>query len=153
MLVYSERLTAPLSYWVIGFVVGVSTVTAVGFYLGPLVAVFAGLVATAGVTALVGWFGSTEVRVDAAGVRVGPALLEWPYVGEVTVLDAAATRERLGVRADTRAFVVQRTGLSESVVVEVVDAADPHPYWPCSSRSPARCAAAIAQARAENAEA
>ena len=144
---YRERLHAPVSYWAIGVLVGVSTAVAIGFYLGPWVAVAAGVVTVAAVTAVVGWWGSTEIVVDADGVRVGPSLLEWPYVGAVEVLDRTRTRERLGVNADAAAHVVQRPYLSESVLIQVRDAADPHPYWLVSSRSPAGCAAAIADAR------
>jgi len=149
---YRERLHAPVSYWVIGVLVGVSTAVAIGFYLGPWVAVGAGVVTVAAVTAVVGWWGSTEIVVDAPGGRVGPRLREWPYVGAGEVLDRTRTRERLGGHADAAAPVVQRPYLGESVIIHVHDAADPHPYWLVSSRSPAGCAAAIADARPDPGE-
>ena len=145
---YTERLAAPASYWVIGLVVGVSTATAVGFYLGPWVAVGAGI-AVAGLLAFgLLWIGHVRLVVDERGLSVGPALLEWRYQGEAEVLEAAATRDRLGVGADARAFVVARPYVRTAVRVPVLDAADPHPYWLVSSRTPQRLAAALPAGRA-----
>lgn len=147
---YRERLGTPVWYWLVGIFFGASTIVAVGFWYGPWVAFGGALVVAAGVTILLAWFSRTEVAVDASGLRVGPALLEWPWLGSVEVLDAAATRERLGVGADARAFVTQRPWLNESVLVTVDDAADPHPYWLITSRRPAQLAAAISTARPED---
>ncbi len=146
---YRERLSAPAWYWLVGVLFGATTIIAVGFWYGPWVAFGGGLVVTALLTVALAWFGRTVVAVDASGVRVGPSLLEWPWVGPVEVLDATATRARLGVDADARAFTAQRPWLAESVVVTVDDAADPHPYWLISSRRPAQLAAAIETARAQ----
>lgn len=128
---------------------GVSTISAVGFWYGPWVAVIGGLVVTVAITIALSWFGRTEVAVDHSGIRVGPSVLEWPWVGSVEVLDAPGTKARLGVDANVRAFITQRPWLAEAVVITVDDAADPHPYWLITTRSPARLAAAIASARAK----
>jgi len=144
---FAERLGCPASYWIIALGVGVSTVTAVGFYLGPWIAAALGVVTAAGIVIALGWYGSLSVRVDAAGLRVGPALLEWEYLGEPHPLDAAATRRRLGADADVRAFVAARPYLREAVEVPVRDAADPHPYWLVCTRQPGRLAAALRAGR------
>lgn len=144
---YRERLTAPAWYWLVGILFGGTTAVAVGLWLAPEVAVGGGLAATLLVTLGVTWIGRTEVAVDGTGLRVGESLLEWEWVGDVEVLDAAATSARLGVGADPRAHVVQRTWIPESVVVTVDDPADPHPYWLVSSRRPAHLADAIRRAR------
>nr|NLI51269.1 DUF3093 domain-containing protein [Propionibacterium sp.] len=150
--VYEERLTAPASYWVIGLVVGVSTATAVGFYLGPWVAVAAGIAVAGGLVFALLALGHVRIVVDDRGLAVGAALLEWPYQGEAVALDPAAARDRLGAGADARAFVVARPYLPSAVLVPVVDAADPHPYWLVSSRNPRRLAAALAAGRAAGVE-
>ncbi len=147
-MLYRERLYAPWSWWLIGFGIGVPTITAVAFLVDPWVSLGAGLVTATAITFMIGWFGSTEIVVDADGVRVGRSLLGWPWVGSVEVLDAEASARLLGVDADVRAHTVQRPWLKEGIRVEVADAADPHPYWYVSSRTPAQCAAAIAKARA-----
>lgn len=146
-MTYHEKLRAPVSWWVIALVFGLTFVTAVGFYLGPWVAAGAGVVTTAGIAVALGSIGRTAVLVDERGVTVGRSLLEWPYVGEVQVLDAPATHDRLGPGADARALVVQRPYIAESVEVAIADPADPHPYWLVSSRQPAQLAAAIVRGR------
>ena len=146
-MTYRERLTAPASYWIIAYFFGLTFVTAVGLYLGPWVAVGAGIATVAGIAAALLLIGRTRVAVGAEGVRVGDSLLEWPYVGAVTVHDRVATRRRLGVDARATAWVVQRPYIAESVEVSVSDAADPHPYWLLSSRNPTQLAAAIERSR------
>lgn len=140
---YHERLTAPAWYWLVAIVFGVSTIFAVGIWYGPWVAAAGALVVTAAITVALAWAGRIDVAVDDRGLRVGPSLLEWPYVGSVEALDAEATRQRLGVKADARAFTVEKAWLSESVLVTVADPADPHPYWVIGTRRPAQLAAAI----------
>ena len=144
---YDEKLRAPASWWAIALLFGLTFVTAVGFYLGPGVAVAAGVVTAAGIGVALGVIGRTTVRVDERGVAVGRSLLEWPYVGEIRVLDAGGTHDRLGPDADVRAYVVQRPYIPEAVEVSVVDPADPHPYWLVSTRQPAQLAAAITRGR------
>lgn len=146
-MTYRERLSAPVAYWIIGLFFGITFVTAVGFYYGPWVAGSAGVLTTAGIAVALLLMGRTVLRVDADGVHVGEALLEWPYVGSVTVHDATATRDRLGVDANAAAWVVQRPYIPGSVELDVADAADPHPYWLVSSRNPAQFAAAIERTR------
>lgn len=146
-MTYRERLWSPVSYWVIGLTIGISTVAAVGLYISTWVAIGSAVAVTIAIAAVIGWFGRIELVVDEDGVRVGASLLEWPYVGHVEALDEHTTTDRLGPRADTRAFVVQRSWIPEAVVITVEDPADPHPYWIVSSRQPAQFAAAIERAR------
>lgn len=149
---YCERLTVPGLWWLIGMFFAVSFVTAVGFYLGPVIALAAGLVTAAAVSAVLLWFGRTRVGVDADGLHAGGALLEWPYLGQVRALTAAETARRLGSEADHAAWLLMRPYIRAAVEVEVVDAADPHPYWLISSRNPQALAAALAEQRAISAD-
>ncbi len=146
---YAERLGCPPSWWAIALLVGLSFVSAVGFYLGPTFAAASAAVTVFGVVAVLGRLGAVRVVVDERGPSVGPSLLHWPYIGPARGLDAPDTRERLGVGADARAFVVTRPYLDRAVEVEVRDAADPHPYWLISTRHPSRLAAALDQGRAD----
>ena len=90
--------------------------------------------------------GTATVRVEADGLRVGPNLLEWTYVGDARHLDVEESRRRLGPRADARAFLCTRAWLPRVVEVTVDDPADPHPYWLVSSRHPEELADAIRRA-------
>ncbi|MFV0405504.1 MAG: DUF3093 domain-containing protein [Propioniciclava sp.] len=147
-MLFQERLRVPLGWWIIGILLGVTTITAIGFMMGPWVSASAGLGSVIVVAVFLLWIGGTRIRVDERGLSVGRSLLEWPYVGAVTALKSAETRALLGPDADARAFVVQRPWLPDAVQVEVCDPADPHPYWLVSTRSPAQCVAAIERARA-----
>lgn len=146
-MIYRERLTTPASWWVIAFFFGVTTATAIGFYVGPGWAVVAGgltaLVLIAGLVII----GSPAIVVDDEGLFVGRFFLDWQYLGEVTTLDEDRTRDRLGPLANAKAFVIQRPYIAESVEIVVVDDADPHPYWQISTRQPAQLAAAIERTR------
>lgn len=141
---YHERLKVPASWWLISLFFALTFVTAVGFYAGPWPAVLSGAVTALGVALVLWWFGRVTVRVDATGLHAGEALLEWPYLGTVTVHSPAATRHRLGPGADHAAWLLIRGYIPAGVEVAVDDPADPHPYWLVSSRNPEKLAAALA---------
>jgi len=144
---YRERLGVPAAWWAIGMFFAVSFATAVGFWVDPAVSLVAGTAAAVLVAVALTWYGSVRVEVDERGLAAGDALLEWDWLGGVTVHDAEATRNRLGRDADRRAYLVVRGYVRQSIEVEVVDPADPHPYWVVSTRRPRELAAAIASRR------
>ncbi len=144
---YRERLWAPASWWGIGLFFAVSFTTVVGFTVSPWVGLVAGAVTTAAVAGALLRYGSVAVIVDDTGLTAGGSLLEWPWLGEVEPLDAAATRRLLGPEADRAAHLVTRGYLRTAVRVGVEDPADPHPYWLVSTRRPRELAAAVAAAR------
>ncbi len=76
-MIYREKLRCPLSYWVIAAAFGLSFVTAVGFYLGPWVAVASGVVTALGIAAVLWQIGRVEIVVDVRGIRVEWSLLVW----------------------------------------------------------------------------
>jgi hypothetical protein len=143
--VYRERLTAPLSWWVVvvafglvcGWIMLVATTT--------VIAIAATLVGTALAGGLVWAYGSALLIAGPEGLRVGPAHLTSDAIGTVTSLDARAMREQLGPHADARAWMRTRPYIDTGVRVEVADAADPTPYWLVSSRRPEAVAAALSQ--------
>lgn len=140
---YREKLSCPASWWVIALAIALTSATAIGFYLGPPVALAGGIVTAVAVAAILMWFGALMITVDERGLTVGKSTLEWEYQGSVRALDADAARARMGPDADARAHEVTRPFVGGAVEVEVRDAADPHPYWLVSTRQPAQLAAAI----------
>lgn len=148
---YRERLWVPASWWIIGLVVGLSVAMALGFYFGPWVMLGLVVVTALALAAWLLWYGSLRIDVDGSGLRVGGNHVEWAYVGDVTALDAAATHERMGPRADAAAALMTRPYVKTAVEVQIVDAEDPHPYWLVSTRRPNRLAAAAAAARGDRA--
>ncbi|AWB92076.1 DUF3093 domain-containing protein [Aeromicrobium chenweiae] len=143
MTTYRERLTAPISWWLaaLGFAVVWGWIMLIATNW-PIAIVVAVVVAAADLY-LVWRYGSTLVSVTPEGLHVGAAHLEAAHVGEVTPLDRAAYRTRLGTGADARAYLVTRPYLDHGVTVGVADPSDPTPYWLISSRHPEALAAAL----------
>lgn len=137
---YSERLGVPAAYWGIALFFGLSFVTAVTFMLGELIL----LVSTVATVGLIAWtllaWGSLRITVDADGVRVGPSLLEWRYLGTVAVADRAV-KARVLARDDV--FLGLRPYVTGLVLIGVIDEADPHLCWLVSSRNPEELVRAI----------
>ena len=144
-MLYRERLTVPVAWWVLAVLLAVSLLAAVGLYLGPVwgLAVF---VATLAVAA--GLFVSTAVviEVDDAELRVGRSVIGRSWIAECRPLDAAEAEGRGGTGADARAHLVLRPYVATAVEITLDDPADPVPYWLVSSRRPARLAAALGPA-------
>lgn len=90
---------------------------------------------------------SRRITVTDEGLTVGPAHLPHDAIGEVASFeDEEATAER-GVRLDARAWLAIRGGISPVVRVEVVDPADPTPYWLVSTRKPRQLEQALSAAK------
>lgn len=90
----------------------------------------------------------TRIGVDTDGVRAARAHLPAEFIGEVRPLDADATFRARTASADARAYLLLRTWAAPtSVVLEVTDPQDPHPYWLLSTRRPQRLADALVAAR------
>jgi len=142
---YSERLTAPLSWWfsaaafaaVWGWLVLVATNWPIATSVAAVVAAFS--------FAAVWRYGSLLITVNDDGLKVGRATLPRPHIGVTEALDRTHYRHRLGTGADARAHLVTRPYLDRGVLVTVDDHADPTPYWLLSSRRPEALAATLGQ--------
>jgi hypothetical protein len=146
-LPYRELLLPRWWVWLLplGFagVLGLAYATAYGAGAGWLVGAAAALVLVA-LTLGTG----TRIVVDDSGVRAGRAHLPARFIGTVRSLDGAATFRARTAAADPRAYLLLRTwSAPSSVVMEVTDAEDPHPYWLLSTRRPQRLADALEAAR------
>jgi hypothetical protein len=143
---YRERVHAPALVWIVTGLLTASLGVAYGYRLG----VPAGLVAFAVAQALVSWWlvaTAPLVVVDDRVFRAGRARLPLRYVGRIAPLDGAQTRDAGGRLADPEAYLCLRPWVSRSVLVEVDDPADPHPYWLVSTRHGSELAPVLAAAR------
>ncbi len=143
MTTYSERLTAPISWWLsaaaFAVVWGWILLVATTWTIAIVTTVVVGALCLFAV-----WrFGSLRLSADDSGLRAGSAFLDAAHLGDVEILHRADYRRRLGVDADARAHLVTRPYLDRGVLVRVRDAADPTPYWLLSSRRPEALAAAL----------
>ena len=149
-MLYRERLTVPVVWWVLAALLAVSLLAAVGLYLGPVwgLSVF---VATAAIAAGLFWSTAVVIEVDDGELRVGRAVIERSWISDCRALDPAATEVRGGTGADARAHLVLRPYVPTAVEITLADPADPVPYWLVSSRRSARLAAALDPARERSA--
>ncbi|GCB45434.1 DUF3093 domain-containing protein [Streptomyces sp. NL15-2K] len=144
---YEERLTAPRSWWLISFLVGVSmALVLMPFGTLPMLGGLVGGTAAAAVVASA--YGSLRIRVVGGFLIAGEAKIPVSALGEAEVLDAQEAAAWRTYKADTRAFLLLRAYIPTALRVEVTDPADPTPYLYLSTREPERLAEALKAARA-----
>ncbi len=143
MTTYTERLTAPISWWLtaLAFAVvwGWILLVATTWPIAIATTIIVGLLSL-----YTAWrYGSIRIDVDSEALHAGAASLAVGHLGQVEILHRADYRNRLGVGADARAHLVTRPYLDRGVLVHVRDDTDPTPYWLISSRRPEALAAAL----------
>lgn len=144
---YEERLTAPRSWWLISFLVGVSfALILLPFGTLPLLGGLVGGTAVAAVAA--SSYGSIRIRVVGDALIAGEAKIPVTALGEAEILDAEEARAWRTYKADTRAFMLLRSYIPTALRVQVTDPKDPTPYLYLSTREPEQLVAALESARA-----
>lgn len=144
-MLFRERLSVPLLWWVLAGLMALSLLLAFGLYLGPAWGVGV-TAATIGVAIAVFRAAAVRIVVDADRLTIGRAVIDRAYVAGVVALDEPAASLRAGGQADARAHLVLRSYVPTAVEITLDDPADPVPYWLVSSRRPAELAAAWRQA-------
>lgn len=143
---YSERLSPPWGLWVAGWVFALALGVTCLVVLGPLGSALATLL-SGGLVALLLVRASAQVTVAGGWLVAGRARIPVDLLGPARPLDAEAARRVRGPDSDPAAFHLIRGWVSEGVLMEVRDPADPTPYWFVATRRPERLAAAINAAR------
>jgi hypothetical protein len=144
-MLFRERLTVPIVWWVLAGLFALSVLLAVGAYLGPVWGIGTS-VATLLVAVAIFSSASLVISVDGKEIQVGRASIERAYVAACRALNADQTRRRAGVEADARAHLVLRPYIKTAVEITLDDPDDPVPYWLVSTRHPHRLAAAMQDA-------
>ncbi|MEU6257425.1 DUF3093 domain-containing protein [Streptomyces sp. NPDC047043] len=143
---YEERLTAPRSWWLISFLVGLSfALILLPFGTLPLLGGLVGGTAAAAVVA--SSYGSVRIRVVGGSLIAGEAKIPVSALGEAEILDPEEARAWRTYKADTRAFLLLRAYIPGALKVEVTDPEDPTPYLYLSTREPQRLAQALKAAK------
>jgi hypothetical protein len=144
---YEERLTAPRSWWLISFLVGVSfALIMLPFGTLPLLGGLVGGTAVAAVAA--SSYGSIRNRGVGDALIAGEAKIPVAALGEAEILNAEEARAWRTYKADTRAFMLLRSYIPTALRVQVTDPEDPTPYLYLSTREPEQLVAALESARA-----
>jgi len=146
VVAYRERLHAPWWMWALGTGLMLTLGVAYGFRLGAVAGTITFLVAEAVLAALL-LVTAPVVVVDDAVLRAGRARLPLRHVGRVATFDADRTRDARGTKGDKNAYLCLRGWIPASVLVEVDDPDDPHPYWLVSTRRGRELAPVLAAAR------
>ncbi|MFJ8106564.1 DUF3093 domain-containing protein [Streptomyces sp. NPDC096132] len=143
---YEERLTAPRTWRLVSFLVGVSfALILLPFGTLPLLGGLVGGTALAAVVA--SSYGSVRIRVVGDSLIAGEAKVPVAALGEAEVLDPEEARAWRTYKADTRAFLLLRAYIPTALKVPVTDPEDPTPYLYLSTREPDRLAQALKAAR------
>ncbi|MEW2403552.1 DUF3093 domain-containing protein [Streptomyces sp. NPDC046862] len=144
---YEERLTAPRTWWLICFLVGVAmALILLPFGTLPLLGGLVGGTAVAAVVA--SSYGSVRIRVVGGALVAGEAKIPVSALGDAEILDPEEARAWRTYKADTRAFMLLRAYIPTALRIPVTDPADPTPYVYLSTREPERLSAALETARA-----
>jgi hypothetical protein len=141
-MLYRERLTVPLVWWLLAAGFAASLLVAIGVYAGPAW----GIAAAAASLAVATWIFTSAailITVEPDRLRVGRGVIGAAYLAGAVALDADQTRRRAGVDADARAHLVLRPYVATAVEITLDDPADPVPYWLVSTRRPDALAAAV----------
>lgn len=149
MRTYEERLSPPVWLWVVVWAMSLSLGLAFLAALGP----WWGLVAAAvpgGVASTVLVRAAAAVRVEDGHLTAGRAQIPVSALGPARALDKEQARQTRGPASDPAAYHLIRGWVPAGVRAEVVDPADPTPYWFVATRRPAQLAAALDAARGEN---
>ena len=139
MPTYRERLWTPVS-WVL-ITLGGAGLVAVSFRQSLLLLV--GL-PVLGVVALL-LLSRDELRVEDDVLHVPGARAPVTAFGPAEVLDRAALRERMGVRAQRDAWVRVKPWSRAGLLLPVEDPEDDTPYWLLGTRRPSDLAVALAR--------
>jgi Protein of unknown function (DUF3093) len=148
--VYDERLGVPLRWWALATMF-LATMLLAFLVATPLwVAVSATSVLVVAVLLLFLGYGAARISVADGVLTAGRARIAVDQLGDVSALDAVATRRLAGRDADARAYLLLRPYLRRAVRVDIADPADPTPYWLLSSRRPDRLALALTRSTQES---
>jgi hypothetical protein len=144
--VFQERLWPSVGQWVFAFIMTSSLGIAYGRAYGADLGIVVGIIATIAVA--IGLAVNTPlIQIDELNFRVGRARLPLQYVGKIQILDEEQSRRARSTDANSNAHFQLRGGIKTTVIVEVTDPQDPHPYWQVSSRNPDALIAALNAAK------
>ena len=144
--VFQERLWPSLGMWAFAFIMtislGIAYGRAYGYILGIIVATSTTLAVAVGLIV-----NTPLIQIDEVNFRVGRARLPLQFVGQIQKLDEQQSRRARSIDANSNAHFQLRGGIKGTVIVEVTDPQDPHPYWQISTRNPDLLIAALSSAK------
>ncbi|WP_052391271.1 DUF3093 family protein [Streptomyces sp. NRRL B-24484] len=147
MLIYDERLSVPVRWWLAALAAAAGLGAAL-LPLGPLPAAAAGALLLATTVWALRGYGAVRIRVCDGVLVAGQIVLRAEHFGGIEVLDEAEALLWRTRRAGPRARLLMRGFLPRAVRVEVVEPSLLCPFVYLSTRRPAELAGALRDARA-----
>ena len=148
-VVYTERLWHSAGMWFVALVMTVSLGIAYGSAYGINLGLIVGVVAST--AAIFGLLKNTPtIRIDELNFQVGRARMPLRYIGKVQILDETQSRRARSTHAHKDAYFQLRGGIKQTLIVEITDESDPHPYWQISTRSPEDLSTKLSEAKSKN---
>jgi hypothetical protein len=133
-VIYRERV---YPHWAVLLFLGLISIS-LGIAYGDALGMLGGIVTFALSTAISVLFyrrSSVQIEISSTHLQINAARIEVAYLGEPIHLDSVGTKSARGKNASAQAFIQILSGVSDSVLVPVLDESDPHPYWHFSSRN------------------
>jgi len=140
---YRERLSVPVSWWIIAAALVITLFVITYVPVGSFAGVLVGGTALMLLVLFFLGYGGAQVEVDTERLRAGRAVIERTYLGKVEALTGDDARHAFGRDCDPKAYLLLRSYVRGAVRVEITDPRDPAPYWVIATRHPDRLAAAL----------
>ena len=148
-VVYTERLWHSVGMWFVALVMTVSLGIAYGSAYGSNLGIIVGVASSA--AAILGLLKNTPtIRIDELNFQVGRARMPLRYIGKVQILDETQSRRARSTHAHKDAYFQLRGGVKQTLIVEITDESDPHPYWQISTRNPEDLSTKLSEAKSKN---
>lgn len=144
---YRERLRAPASWWVLGFITMITFASFCWAGFSPAIGITAYVVLVGGPALALLLWGRSSVEVSDGILRTGTARLPLSQAGRVQALDEEQTRQLRGPQADPAAMLRVRAYLRRAVFIEITGEDPAVPYWLVGTRHPEELAGAIERSR------
>lgn len=140
---YRERLSVPVSWWIIATALVITLFVITYVPVGSFGGAFVGGLAALLVVLFFLQYGAAVVEVDGERLRAGRAVIGRAHLGKVEALTGDDARHAFGRDCDPKAYLLLRSYVRGAVRVEITDPRDPAPYWVIATRRPDRLAAAL----------
>ena len=139
---YKERLLPGLAAWILVAFMTASLGIAYAYVYGRTFGILLTIFSTAAIYLLM-FISSPQIVIDELVLKVGQARLPRQFIGNPRILDANQTQVSRRSVTHKNAYLTMRASIKESIVIEVNDQNDPHPYWQFSSRKPEQLVSAL----------
>ena len=132
---FHERLLPGPYSWLLVALMTISLGIAYGDVYGTLFGILLASISTLGVY-LIMFFSSPVIRIDELVLRVGNARMPKMHLKDPEILDKRQTQKSRRIAVPRNAYQVMRASIGQSILVQISDPTDPHPFWQFSSRKP-----------------